>query len=221
MYCGAIPGVSQLRSSIDIKMKAPDSAQTSKYPYAKNNSWYSVDQFKVNDSEPNQYVFEKNVSNSESLHTIVTIGEKMQLIVRKELGSSVPKELKEELFTFRINAYVGRYMDKEDLSEEEGMTQKEKDLRIKITEEPFANVPYKLFEGNSITQSEYNDLSSEDKKNCEQMANDTYIQWNEIESTIPHTTNVNGELQLKDKQKAVFTYISSVNYGNNSNLCLW
>ncbi|MEE5994524.1 MAG: hypothetical protein V3G42_15070, partial [Oscillospiraceae bacterium] len=186
--------VTQLKTSIDIKMTAPATiaAANSKYPYAKNTSWYSVNEYEVTGGEDKI----THVSDGPSTSTVVTIGEKMKLIVTKTLGDSVPDELKDEVFNFHINAYVGK-------ANGNGIPD--------VVEQPFANIPYELYQKKYIPATAYESLSPEDKSNYTQEGTEYYC-WENIEKTIPHTTDSNGGLSLKDKQKAEFTYISLVDY---------
>ncbi len=129
--------IAQLKSSIDIKMKAPISmdAANSQEPYAKNRAWFYLDS---NDLEPGY-----------SSWTVVTIGEKMKLIVTKQLGDSVPDELKDEEFTFRIKAAVGKY----------------KNNTVEYENEAFTGVYYSLWQRDGIiSESEYEDLTAKEKE---------------------------------------------------------
>ena len=137
---GSTSAITQLKTSIDIKMKAPESleAANSTYPFAKNISWYSVAGYRTGE---NGAVLSVPVGHGESNPTVVTIGEKMKLIVSKQLGASVPDELKDEVFNFHINAYVGSLKDDGEITVEE-------DLPPIVEEEPFSNVPYLLYQKN-------------------------------------------------------------------------
>ena len=123
----------------------------------------------------------------------------MKLIITKTLGDSVPDELQDEVFNFHINAYVGK------------VTVDGTDIEVK--EQPFANIPYELYQKKYISASEYDALSPEEQGNYI-LEETEYYCWESIENTIPHTTDANGSLHLKDKQKAEFTYISLVDYAS-------